>query len=206
MKKIIVIILLSFICISCNEKQIVENENNSGVNSFFPAKIGNYWIYVDSVTINNVLEVSRDTIIIIGTENVDNQKWWKLNHSCIAIQPIGEEFLIRNDSVFSKQPCWGGVFFPGLAFIPITSGVKNFVRPHGCDAGISVQATFIEEEYNEFSITSKNYILYEENIGLETNVSKFIQGIGVVKTLKQGTITGSGPFKIISTLIEYKNN
>ena len=206
MKKIIGFILVLFFLLSCKEKQIVESENNANVNSFFPAKIGNYWIYLDSVTVNNVLEVSKDTVTIVDTEIADNQKWWKLNNSCSALHPIGKDFLIRNDSVFSKQPCWGGVFFPGLAFPPVTNGVINFSRPSGCDTRLGVQATFVDREYNEFNISSQNYILYEENVGLGTNTSKFIQGIGVVKYVNEGTVTGSDPFKIVSTLIAYKND
>ena len=170
MKKTLVSILLLFFLLSCKEKQIVESENNANVNSFFPAKIGNYWIYLDSVTVNNVLEVSKDTVTIVDTEIADNQKWWKLNHSCSALHPIGKDFLIRNDS------------------------------------GLGVQATFVDREYNEFNISSQNYILYEENVGLGTNTSKFIQGIGVVKYVNEGTVTGSDPFKIVSTLIAYKND
>jgi hypothetical protein len=70
--------------------------------SFFPAAIGNRWIYADTVFQEGAdTTTSVDTITITDSYTDSYGKWWVLSQ---RIEPFyGGELMVRHDSVFTRE-------------------------------------------------------------------------------------------------------
>lgn len=114
------VLVFSFLFVqSCDSTSVDpkhSQENLAKGEGLIPTAIGNTWFYVDSVWwTEESLEVANDTAQIVDTVSLEGEIWWQLNG---GLPSLDGQFMVRNDSVFSRQIRWNGQPFPSLEYIP----------------------------------------------------------------------------------------
>ena len=171
--------------------------------SLIPTAIGNFWVYVDSIIINDTLEVKTDTAMITGFKIVDGRKWWQLRNNSIAMELLWPEFMVQNDSIYTWEHCRSGQQILGLKFVPPQEETICFDRLLGCDTDLTVKVSMKQEEYRSPLGTFNSYVLYDVNEGPTKNLFFVVPGVGILNNTLEGEIAGRGKFLIKSTLIDY---
>ncbi|MCH7762807.1 MAG: hypothetical protein IIB95_03595 [Candidatus Marinimicrobia bacterium] len=113
--KIKTITLIALILLSCNDNNNTPPDDQP-YRGLIPAAIGNYWIYADSIWINqNLTSVKFDTVEIVEIIMRDSITWWQL--SGWELPYLRREFAVINDSVYSWQIFFSQTF-KSLVYIP----------------------------------------------------------------------------------------
>lgn len=199
------IIILFIFCNSCTDDGVVPVLNNFADESSFliPAKIGNYWVYVDStITVDTVI-VSIDTVFITNVDTINGEKWFKIEGHSSATSILLDKFLIRGDSIFTLHDTRGGSII-GLVFIPPTTDTTYYNMSVGGDAHMGYFAIFKHKLYSAPCGNFNSYALYFSDTWLEKFTYIIVPGVGIVKRIVEGIAYPNRPaFVTNSTLVKY---
>ena len=198
-----VTLLVVLVLFSCDKSNPITENPNPENDSLIPTAVGNFGVYVDSIIINDTLEVKTDTAMITDVKIVDGKKWWQLRNNSIAMAPLWPEFTVQNDSIYTWEHCRGGQKMLGLKFVPPQEETIYFDRLLGCDTGLQVRVSLQKQKYRSSVGTFDSYVLYNVNEGPTKNLFFVVPGIGILNNTLQGEITGRGKFLIRSTLVDY---
>lgn len=139
-----------------------------------PLAIGNYWVFVDS------LQMETDTAKIVGYENNSDLLWWKLNEQIFAMRDFSNNFAIRNDTVFIKEPLRGGGEIIAFVIIPPRDSSFAYYYLVGGDAYSRREVTYYHDGFTVPAGTFQNYACYVEDIGLGKDSLIIVPKVGVV--------------------------
>ena len=148
--------------------------NDPRYDGLIPMALGNYWVFVDS------LNSQSDTSQVVGYENSSDFLWWKLNRSTYAMSDFTDDFAIRNDTVFVKEPIRGGAEIVAYVIVPPTDTTTGYFYASGGDSWLYRQVTFFHDGYTVPAGTFQDYACYVQDIGLGRDSLVIAPGVGVV--------------------------
>jgi hypothetical protein len=194
-KNILIVFLLLF---GCKENPTMNQQ--SVEYTFFPAAVGNQWLYVDSMnsTVNT-------TITKIISSNVDSNGflWWNIENQSFATGFLGDKVVIRNDSIFSLQFTRGGPSYLGLLLVPPRDTTFTFYRDGG-DVGFEIRVTRGQETYQIPAGSFNNWASYVFSSVLETDSIIVAPKIGILSRTFTGIeYPGRPAFRHYSILLNY---
>jgi hypothetical protein len=175
-------------------------EPGNGIQSptLIPMAIGNFWIYIDSAT-----GASGNTIRVTGVENKDGYTWWQLDNKSWAASALGNNFGVRNDTIFSKEQgkppsSW---IITKVFIKPVDSSVV-YMSAIGGDVIISITATHYKSQITVPAGTFNEYFTYVYNPGYMKDSVIIVPHIGIVARIYQSTGGIVGPAVLLKSYLK----
>jgi hypothetical protein len=157
-----------------NPTSQLDNTKDAVYEGLIPLALGNYWVFVDS------MHAETDTSKVVDYEYSDNFLWWKLNKQTFAMRDLGDNFAIRNDTVFAEEPLRGGGYIIAYVIVPPADSMSGYDYLIGGDAFGHREVTYYHDGFTVPAGTFQSYACYVENIGLGKDSLVIVPKVGAV--------------------------
>ncbi|MFZ0390100.1 MAG: hypothetical protein WAN36_06535 [Calditrichia bacterium] len=194
--------LLFFFCVEPNSN-ISSQFPVEPLNSFLPASAGIYWVYEEDYTDADTHSVRLDTTFITGTEVKNGEQWYLLeNRNCFATNILSDRFMLKKDSVFSRQYNWN-IPVTALIFPKPGKDITQYNMLTGGDTDIKFKAVFSDRTVFTRLGKYKGYAYYYHEGPEETITYKIVPGIGIVEKRQEGrSFTGQREYLWKCSLVD----
>ena len=213
MKIIIVSILILILFAFCNDN-ITEPNNVVFIkvnpsDDLIPSKLGNYWIYVDTLIDGNSWKYGKYNTTISSQEIIEGKTFFTVDNLDIGNMSFSK-YTIDDKKIYSQFPTWvPNQYAIKLKLIPATLEGTMFETAIASDTGGDIVfAKHYQSEYKAGNYIFSEYFEYKsERPGSKYQVI-IIPGIGVVDYYLEfvGVPRRTNVFKYHSSLISYKLN
>lgn len=92
-------------------------------NSFFPAAVGQYWVYAESTWINDSLTVTEESVVVAAKLADPVGRWSVLSSSLGSLDSM---YFVRNDTVYGRHLSGDSLPFAWQEYIAIPNASDSY--------------------------------------------------------------------------------
>ncbi len=184
MRKVLSIIIFVFLLISCKENVNSPIEENivqvNIADDLIPSKIGNEWVYEDTLRYPDHWSYSTFNTKISKEEMIEGKRFYEINELFLGIMGLGK-YTIQNGKIYKRLIGSRGQDTVRIKYVPATlESVTYSMAISGDNNDVLVTAKHIKAKYKVGTLIFSEYFQYTCNYSNYYYKLIIVPGVGVV--------------------------